>query len=671
MIRATAILVAAGVLCTAAHAATINTTLTVNATGSISATGGINATGTANLSGIGQGTFTGSLPLTPGSDGKLTAQFTITLANGDTIRGTISIPAQALGGSATGSATITGGTGAYNGATGSFPNLTAAVSITTFNLTFSGAGQIITGGGGGGPTPPSITTVENNYGGIAPGLPNYGIAPGAIFYVKGDTLSTTTSDGLISSASPGLPTTQSGVTVKVTSGTTTVDCPLYYLSPKQINAVLPGTTPTGSATLTVTNSNGTSAAFPITVVQSAFGFMNYNGSLAAVYDTNFALLTATNAANPGQAVVFWGSGLGRDAANDDRLYPQKQNDLTGIPMTAYVGGVQATIAYRGRSQFPGLDQVVLTVPAGVPTGCYVSVALVSGNIVSNSVTMPIAASGRTCSDAGSTLPPDTLSGLAGKTTIKTGLLFAAQTTSITSRGTSTDNSIAGMFQSFTGGVSGSSVGNQVSMGSCVVYYPTSDTGTSTGTLTGLNAGSSIVVTGPSGSLNLTPLNVPGISLAGFYAPPNGQVPTAFIPTGGGSFTFDNGSGGPDVGHFNATLTLPLPFSWTNAASISTISRAQGVNVTWSGGAPGTYVGISGVSSATVNGRSLSVSFSCQAPVSAGQFTVPPPVLLALPAGTGTLDVGNYSNIKTFTATGLDLGYLMGYASTDKSSIAYQ
>jgi hypothetical protein len=97
-----------------------------------------------------------------------------------------------------------------------------------------------------------------------------------------------------------------------------------------------------------------------------------------------------------------------------------------------------------------------------------------------------------------------------------------------------------------------------------------------------------------------------------------------------------------------------------------------VNVTWTGGAPGTYVGISGVSSSTVNGRNISVSFSCQAPVSAGQFTVPPPVLLALPAGNnGSLDVGNYSNIKTFTATGLDLGYLMGYASTDKSSITYQ
>jgi uncharacterized protein (TIGR03437 family) len=89
--------------------------------------------------------------------------------------------------------------------------------------------------------------------------------------------------------------------------------------------------------------------------------------------------------------------VGYDPKDDDTVYPQEQDNLTIIPMQAYVGGVQATIAYRGRSQFPGLDQVVLTIPASAPTGCYVSLAIASGNIVSNSVTIRIAASGRNCS----------------------------------------------------------------------------------------------------------------------------------------------------------------------------------------------------------------------------------------------------------------------------------
>jgi hypothetical protein len=93
-------------------------------------------------------------------------------------------------------------------------------------------------------------------------------------------------------------------------------------------------------------------------------------------------------------------------------------------------------------------------------------------------------------------------------------------------------------------------------------------------------------------------------------------------------------------------------------------------VTWTGGAAGTYVDIAGGSTATINGKSVTVSFVCLAPVSALQFTVPPPVLLALPAGSGSLSVGNYSNVKLFTAPGLDLGLLNGESLTSKSPITF-
>jgi uncharacterized protein (TIGR03437 family) len=670
--RAFSTIVAAGLFCVVTQAATINTTLTVtNATGAFAASG-ITATGPATLTGIGNGTFSGTLAsIAPDSSGNLSVAFTITLTGGDKINGTIKVPFAALSATGgTGSATITGGTGAYQGATGSFPQLTATGSLNattlSISLSFSGAGTITTGGGGPtGPPTPTITSIENNYGLIAPGLPNYALAPSTIFFIQGTNLSNSTTD-LISSASPGLPTTLNNVTVSVTAGTTTLQCPLYYLSPTQVDAILPGGTPVGNATIIITNNGAPSAAFPIVVAQSAFGILSYNGTLAAAYDTNFALITATNAANPGQAIVLWGSGVGRDPASDDKLYPQPQNNLTSIPMQAYIGGVQATISYRGRSQFPGLDQVVLTVPTGAPSGCYVSLAIVSGNIVSNSVTIPVATSGKTCTDAGSTIPPDVLSGLAGKTTVKLGVLAVSQATSIDQTGTHTDNSIGGIFQSYSGGLSGSGVSNQVSIGSCLVTYSTAGTGSTPGTLNGLDAGASIGVTGPAGSLTLSVLTAPGFNLQGFYAPPNGVVPASFIPAGGGNFTFDNGSGGKDVGHFNASLTLPPAFTWANASSITSVTRSQGVNVTWTGGAAGTYVNISGESSATISGRSVAVSFTCQAPVSAGQFTVPVPVLLALPAGTGSLDVGNYTNPKTFTATGLDLGYLSAYSSTSKS-----
>src|SRR5450759_2159272 len=106
----------------AAPAATISTTLTVNASGSFGLSG-IAATGTASLTNIGSGTFSGSVPLTPDSTGNFNAPFTITLTGGaGTITGKLKIPPEVLTGSGNGYATITGGTGTYAGATGSFPS---------------------------------------------------------------------------------------------------------------------------------------------------------------------------------------------------------------------------------------------------------------------------------------------------------------------------------------------------------------------------------------------------------------------------------------------------------------------------------------------------------------------------------------------------------------------
>jgi hypothetical protein len=180
----------------------------------------------------------------------------------------------------------------------------------------------------------------------------------------------------------------------------------------------------------------------------------------------------------------------------------------------------------------------------------------------------------------------------------------------------------------------------------------------------LDAGSAIAVTGPAGSLSLSS-TIAGQTIVGSYFPPS-AVSIDFVPAGGGSFTFDNGSGGKDVQHFNATVNMPPVLTWTNQAQIASVTRSQGVNVTWSGGAPGTFVGIAGTSTLTIAAKFVSVSFFCYAPIGAGQFSVPPPVLLALPAGGGGgLTVSNFNNLQQFTAAGLDLGLMNGGSSTTK------
>src|SRR5436309_1486798 len=160
MNRLIAILTLVLMVCAGAHAATFNTTLTVtNASGSLGASG-LSATGPATLTGIGSGTFSGSVPLSPDSSQNLNGTFTINVTSGTTgtITGTLKIPASALTGSLTGSATVTAGTGNLAGATGSFPSLTGTLNILAGTISFSGAGTINTGGGGGPSTPTRTIT---------------------------------------------------------------------------------------------------------------------------------------------------------------------------------------------------------------------------------------------------------------------------------------------------------------------------------------------------------------------------------------------------------------------------------------------------------------------------------------------------------------------------------
>jgi hypothetical protein len=150
----------------------------------------------------------------------------------------------------------------------------------------------------------------------------------------------------------------------------------------------------------------------------------------------------------------------------------------------------------------------------------------------------------------------------------------------------------------------------------------------------------------------------------------------------GTYNF-TGAGGPDVGSFAASYTMPPAFAWTNQSSLATIVRANGATVTWTGGDPAGYVTISGQS--TLNGAtaatSATVSFTCTARVTDGSFTIPPQVLLALPPTAaapgatftvpGTLTVGHIGATATIIqASGIEFGGI-GSVFTFGNSAAYQ
>jgi uncharacterized protein (TIGR03437 family) len=503
---------------------------------------------------------------------------------------------------------------------------------------------------------PVINNVQNNYSYILPGLPNYGIAPGTLFLISGTDLADDVQPVLQSSAAPGLPLTFNNASVSVTVNGTTTHPAIYYATRTGIAAVLPSSTPVGNGTITVTWKGTASSPAPIQVVASSLGLDTLYGDgtgIGVVTDTSGALLSASTSARPGQTIVLWGSGLGA-TSDSDTTYTSAPHAVS-TPLQVLIGGVQANVVYAGGAGYPGVNQINVVVPAGVQPGCGVSVLAVSGNIVSNTISIPVSAAGGACADPliDARTPLQTT-----RTSYKFGSIVLSEFTDQQGRA----DSACGNFSSLSGIVY-SRLNAPLSVGSCfanqAVAGPT--TTTSTFTTTGLDAGT-LTISGLAGTRTL--LEAQGT--AGTYID---LFPTGFMPDSGAAYTII-GVGGKDVGAFTAQLNFPAALVWTNRSSIANVKRSDGITFTWTGGAPQTFVTVSGFSSTSSNGTGAAAGFGCNVPVSAGQFTVPASVLLALPAGTGTVSIQNFTLPVPFSATGIDYGYFQGLA-TGTAAVSFQ
>lgn len=545
--------------------------------------------------------------------------------------------------------------------------------------------------------------VLNNYSLTDPNMPNYGIAQGSIFIVKGAGLGPVQTPTLPDLSKGDLQTNLSGVTVTVTMNGQQYPVPLYYVFDQQIAGVLPSNTPVGTGTVTV-SFNGKTTTSPIKVVPAAFGIDTFTGNgTGVVVAQNYSnldanklptLVTQTAAANPGDTLVLWGSGLGPSpSGTNDAHYPMPQVDMKAN-VKVFIGGQQAQVAYAGRSAFPGLDQINVTVPQGI-TGCSVSVVVQTGNSVSNVGSLPIASSGRTCSDVSTTgLNSTDLQALISKPSARIGFLSVSKNTTqsaaITIGGftspatTTTNDSATGIFEEFNTAqlaAAGSFSINQTSLGSCTAFQFKGNASSipQVGSPKLLDAGT-ITLKLPDGTTkNLTRQS--GIySLSGSDA--TGSTSPLFLPAAGGQFSFTN-TGGADVGTISgAQITMPPAIVWTNMSTISTVDRTKDLPVNWDKTNPYSgYVSISGVSFA-VSGADTSnavvTGFTCIAPYSAGTFTVPSYILLQLVPSTsfqgialpGSLGISLNAAPVKFNAPTLDYAIVTSSTSSGKS-VTYQ
>ena len=248
------------------------------------------------------------------------------------------------------------------------------------------------------------------------------IAQGSLFVVYGANIGPAQ---LVQTSSYPVPTQIGGTSISVTSGSTTVPCPMVYAVSGAAAAVMPSNVPAGYATLSLTY-NGLSTPFPVTVkiVPSAVGIYTLGSSglgTGVFTGLDGSVKTFAATAKNGDIVTAWATGLG-PVSGPDNVVPSTFPSFSGVDV--FVGTQAANVIYAGRSGCcVGLDQISFEVPAGV-AGCYVPVAVSSGGTISNFVSIAVSSGGGACSDTTPTVPVSVMNQASDERTVKAAALAA-------------------------------------------------------------------------------------------------------------------------------------------------------------------------------------------------------------------------------------------------------
>jgi uncharacterized protein (TIGR03437 family) len=523
---------------------------------------------------------------------------------------------------------------------------------------------------------------------MPPGLPSGGIAQGAQFSIFGSALGPATSPPL---AFP-LSTTLAGVSISVTQGTTTVAAIPVFVSPGQINAIMPSNTPLGAVSLRVTYNSAKSNNVPVNVVTSAFGIFTSTGtgqgpgSIQNYSPTALPLNALNQPAVIGQTEILYGVGLGA-ALGPDNVAPPAASLPTQTEV--FVGGISAPVTYSGRAPCcAGIDQIIFTVPAGAPSGCWVPVAIrTQGAIVSNYATIAIGGAigpNASCSEPNNPLASALINGgqqasfFAARFSTRHDVNVAAPVEAMA------DYAAGTLFQQQAGPFNFNPYLSLPPAGSCTTYsvsgYNPGDVPSLTGvapTGKGLNAGNLTVVPVSGASQSIRAGLVSGFftGFLGGAIPAIPQIPNSLF-LNAGNFTL-SASGGADIPAFNVPFAMPPTFTWTNRDNLSSVTRSQPLTLSWTGVGSNSTVFIAGGGVDIPN--NASTEFVCVTPPGSSSFTVPAAVLANIPAqhtrpsqSLGVIYIGEMplSSPTTFTVSGIASGQLLPAQVLGKS-VAFQ
>ena len=213
------------------------------------------------------------------------------------------------------------------------------------------------------------------------------VAPGSMVSIFGTGLA----NGTESATGSPIATTLQNVVISF-NGT---PAPLYYVSPKQINAQVPYGLAAGAATMQVTISGSTVSTQEVTISAAAPGIFTTNqtgaGSGSILSSNNYQVVSQSAPTHVGAYISIYCTGLGavNGAIVEGNPAPNPALNTVIVPQVS-VGGISATVTFSGLAPgFAGLYQVNVQVPVGVTAGIAVPVVLTSNGLSSNTATIVI------------------------------------------------------------------------------------------------------------------------------------------------------------------------------------------------------------------------------------------------------------------------------------------
>ena len=289
--------------------------------------------------------------------------------------------------------------GTRNGTTGSvtFQFTWTPPSTNSANVTVYVAANAANGDGAptGDHIYSAVYTLTPAVSSISPTITADGVVNGASFQpgvvsgswatISGRNLSAVTDTWADAIVDGKLPDQLDGLSVKIGLAPAYI----YYISPGQINLIVPPDLGPGPVPVTVTNSAGTSAAVMVTASTFGPAFFLWPNNQAVATHQDFSLAAkagtfagvTTVAAKPGDVIILWGTGFGptipvapsgveTPGSTTYSTSTLPKITLNDLPVTVYGAALAPG--------FAGLYQVAIQVPSSMADGDWPVEATIGG-----------------------------------------------------------------------------------------------------------------------------------------------------------------------------------------------------------------------------------------------------------------------------------------------------